>query len=173
MLDGKHLFLGMRNLARLLFLLILLNTLASCGLFRKVHQTSTSSGKEQKWVQEALAYLGKPYCNGGQDTKCFDCSGLVWRACKSVGCEVPRTCEALYAFGKPLQRNAVKPGDLVFFNTSAKGGKKANHVGIVTHTGENLRFVHASSSKGVMENTLADTYYRNALLGFMRLPCAE
>lgn len=170
-----HLFLGMVQLRRLFLWMILTAVLSACGLFRKTVQEPSTNNKRSKVVTEALSYLGKPYCNGGEDTRCFDCSGLVWRACKSAACEVPRTCELLYAFGKPLAKQAVKPGDLVFFNTSAKGGKKANHVGIVTarNGDDDFRFVHASSSKGVMENQLSEKYYKNTFIGFLRLPCLE
>ena len=58
----------------------------------------------------------------------------------------------------------VKHGDLLFFATA--GGKRVSHVGIVhtiTDDGE-IKFIHASTSKGVIISSLEEAYWDKAFL---------
>jgi hypothetical protein len=101
----------------------------------------------------------------------MDCSGLVYRVYReATGASLPRTVAALHAWCEPLDRAALQPGDLVFFNTS---GPLA-HVGIYVGEG---RFIHAASEgseTGVTEDSLDAPYWRKAWAGAGRvLPPAE
>ncbi|WP_435524963.1 C40 family peptidase [Chryseobacterium indoltheticum] len=63
----------------------------------------------------------------------------------------------------------VKPGDLLFFATS--GGSRVSHVGIV-YTIENdgeIKFIHASTSKGVIISSLNEKYWNKAYLHAQRV----
>ena len=57
---------------------------------------------------------------------------------------------------RKVTKSDLKPGDLVFFNTS-KRKKGINHVGVFL---KNHYFIHASTSKGVIISSLHENYYR-------------
>jgi cell wall-associated NlpC family hydrolase len=95
-------------------------------------------------VATALTLRGTPYRNGGSDPSGFDCSGFVQWVFAQHGTGVPREVRDQYRVGDEVDEGEVRPGDLVFFETVAKG---ASHVGIAIGNGE---FVHAPSSRGVV-----------------------
>jgi len=65
-------------------------------------------------VAYCRAQLGKPYKWGATGPDSYDCSGLMWAAYKSVGITIPRTTAVQIASGKPIKRNQLQPGDLIF-----------------------------------------------------------
>jgi cell wall-associated NlpC family hydrolase len=76
---------------------------------------------------------------------------------------LPRTSEAQFKIGRPVPDTRLRPGDLVFFQTSAQ---PISHVGV--WLGEN-QFVHASSGKGVIVSSLAEPYYSKRFRGAKRV----
>ncbi len=115
-------------------------------------------------VDAAERYLGVTYRYGGEDRKGMDCSGLVWRAWMDAGGdEIPRTSRQLFQTGIAVAPGQERRGDLVFFATS---GKSVNHVGITDGRG---RFIHASSSRGVVWDELGETYWITHYRGARRL----
>ena len=76
--------------------------------------------------------------------------------------KIPRNSAKQAEFCYKLDTNKVETGDLVFFATG-KDPKKVSHVGIVV---DDNRFVHASSSKGVVVSQLTQPYYQQRLLMF-------
>jgi cell wall-associated NlpC family hydrolase len=62
--------------------------------------------------------------------------------------------------GEKVKMKELKPGDLVFFATG-KRRRKITHVGLVTEVRgrENIKFIHASSSLGVIETNLYSDYF--------------
>ena len=111
-------------------------------------------------VQIARDLIGAPYRYGGtQPGYGFDCSGLVFYSYKQGGVSVPRTAAQQRQYAMPVSASGLRPGDLVFFDTRAKGG----HVGIYSGQG---RFIHAPSSGGkVREEQLGKPYWRKRWLG--------
>ena len=95
-------------------------------------------------VRTALGLIGVPYRNGGSDPSGFDCSGLVQWVYARHGTALPREVRDQYRFGREIDLAKVEPGDLIFFETIARG---ASHVGVVIGEG---RFLHAPSSNGVV-----------------------
>jgi cell wall-associated NlpC family hydrolase len=95
-------------------------------------------------IATALTLRGTPYVNGGNDPSGFDCSGFVQWVFAQHGTGLPREVRDQYRAGRKVDEDELKPGDLVFFETVAKG---ASHVGIAIGNGE---FVHAPSSQGVV-----------------------
>jgi len=57
-------------------------------------------------------------------------------------------------FSIEIPKNQLQTGDLVFFITTE--GSKVNHVGIYLSEG---RFVHASSSRGVIVSSIAEPFF--------------
>jgi hypothetical protein len=102
------------------------------------------TGAESAVVRTALGLLGVPYRNGGTDPSGFDCSGLVQWVYARHGTALPREVRDQYRVGREVDLADVVPGDLIFFETVARG---ASHVGVVIGEG---RFLHAPSSNGVV-----------------------
>ncbi|MFB3881842.1 MAG: NlpC/P60 family protein [Armatimonadota bacterium] len=115
-------------------------------------------------VESALKYRGVRYRYGGTTTRGMDCSGLVSRVLNSHGISAPHNSRALYRLGKPVARDDLQSGDLVFFSTRGRG---ISHVGIYMGDG---KFVHASSGKGsVRVDTLNEGYYARRYVGARRV----
>lgn len=112
-------------------------------------------------VTTARVYKGTPYRTGGTGNAGMDCSGLVLTSYKAIDQALPHSAIKLSKMGKRASSRKLKPGDLVFFATGKKK-RRINHVGIVTSADKkgNVRFIHASTSKGVMESGLTDTYWK-------------
>jgi peptidoglycan DL-endopeptidase LytF len=73
-------------------------------------------------VQDTLKYQGVPYLWGGATTKGFDCSGFVYYMFHSHGINQTRSTSAnLFKMGKPINKEALQPGDLVFFAVNTSG----------------------------------------------------
>ena len=107
---------------------------------------------------ESASWIGVPYRNGGISKRGVDCSGLTSAIYKKV-------------YHKKLQRNSddqrekdckkiskgkLREGDLVFFHNGRKK-KHATHVGIYLKNG---KFIHTSTSRGVIISTLDDEYWK-------------
>lgn len=122
----------------------------------------------RKVAEEALSWIGTPYKYAGCDKKDgTDCSGMVMRVYEDVtGSKIPRNSAKQAEFCYKLDTNKIETGDLVFFATG-KDPNKISHVGILI---DDNRFVHASSSKGVVVSELSQPYYRQRLLMFGRVP---
>jgi cell wall-associated NlpC family hydrolase len=112
----------------------------------------------------ALEFRGVPYRNGGADPSGFDCSGLVAYVFTRYGRELPRVTHLQFTVGRPIDRGALRAGDLVFFSTVAPG---ASHVGIALDDDE---FVHAPNSNGVVRvDRLTASYWRSRYIGARRI----
>ncbi|MDR2100077.1 MAG: C40 family peptidase [Campylobacteraceae bacterium] len=106
-------------------------------------------------------WLGTPYKMGGTTKNGVDCSGFVIAVYKDVyGKNLSRSSAEMFKKDAvKIERSSLREGDLVFFRTDGGSKKNPNHVGIYLKDG---KFVHASTSKGVMINSLDETYYKNA-----------
>ena len=83
----------------------------------------------------ARQYIGTPYCTGGKNPRCFDCSGFTKYVYNQQGIKLPPTAQGQYRIAKKITAAKVTPGDLVFFVT--KNGY-AYHVGIYVGNGKVL-----------------------------------
>lgn len=115
-------------------------------------------------VNKAREFVGVPYKWGGTDPNGYDCSGFVQEVFRLAGHQVPRLADVQYEKLDKVVSEDLKVGDLVFFNTDGSG---ISHVGI--YTGDN-NFLHASSSRGVVESSLEENYYKSRYVGAARLP---
>lgn len=114
-------------------------------------------------VQSAIQYVGVPYVFGGSSPYGFDCSGYVQYVFANCGMSLPRAADDQYEVGVPLEQRELRTGDLVYFSTYAYG---ASHVGIYLDDG---RFIHASSSRGVVIDSLYDGYWVETYIGARRV----
>ena len=104
---------------------------------------------------EAAQWIGTPYRSGGQSRKGTDCSGFVRQVYKKVyDIDLPRSTTEQVEEGKRVRHRKLREGDLVFFHGSKR--RRANHVGIYLKEG---KFVHASTSRGVMVSRLDEDYW--------------
>lgn len=133
---------------------------------RSLH--SNFSGKNSREVieliKDAEKYLGAPYKFGGNTSAGFDCSGFAVKVYDENKITLPRRSADQANTGADIKVKEIKPGDLLFFATD--GGSRVSHVGIV-HTVENsgeIKFVHASTSKGVIISSLQEMYWNKAFL---------
>lgn len=108
-------------------------------------------------------FLGVPYKWGGVDPNGWDCSGFIQEVFRLGGHRLPRMADAQYEACERVALDSLLPGDLVFFNLDGKG---ISHVGV--YTGNGL-FLHASSSRGVVEDRLDSPYFAGAYVGAGRL----
>ena len=117
--------------------------------------TATRSGVETLF-DKGFSFLGIRYLHGGDgpSTGGFDCSGLVRKVFgDALGLNLPRTAAEMAKLGNRVNREELKPGDLVFFNTMRRA---FSHVGI--YLGEN-RFLHAPSTGGFVRVENMDNAY--------------
>ena len=112
----------------------------------------------------ALEYLGVPYRWGGNTPGGFDCSGFTWYVFSRHGMELPRVAADQYRVGERIGRNAVRPGDLLFFETISEG---PSHVALALDAD---RFVHAPARRGkVRVERLSSGYWASRFLGARRV----
>lgn len=129
---------------------------------------SRFSGKVDAEIQEILKdaekYLGAPYKYAGSTSSGFDCSGFTVKVFDENNTKLPRRSEDQSNAGKSITIKEAKPGDLVFFATS--GGSRVTHVGIVHDIGNDgeVKFIHASTSKGVIISSLNEKYWNTSYL---------
>lgn len=140
------------------FGLILLLFLTSCASSK---QASIRKSKIDRVITSARTYIGTPYKYGGTTRAGMDCSGLLLNSFKAIDLSLPRTSEAQSKVGAQVKMKDLEPGDLVFFATGKKR-KKVTHVGLVTEVKgkEHVKFIHASSSLGVVETNIYADYYQ-------------
>lgn len=123
------------------------------------------------YLRESLdSLLGIAYRFGSLNpARGLDCSGLVVHVFSKLGMrDLPRTASGLASLGAHIDKDELRFGDLVFFNTR---GRRYSHVGIYIGEG---RFIHAATrGRKVMESSLAERYYQVRYNGARRLIAPE
>jgi cell wall-associated NlpC family hydrolase len=121
-----------------------------------VPPSSTLGGQA---VAIAEQYLGVPYVWGGASPSGFDCSGLVMYVYGRLGVSLPHNAAAQYSVGTPVPRDALEPGDLVFFDG-------LGHVGIYVGGGS---FIHAPHTGTVVQISSLSGWYSSGYVGARRI----
>jgi len=109
-------------------------------------------------LSEAETYIGTPYRFGGMTRSGIDCSAFVLSVFgATLGMQLPRVAAEQSQEGEKIDKSHLQKGDLVFFSH----GRRISHVGIVYDVAEDgeVKFIHASTSKGVMISSLDDSYW--------------
>ena len=106
---------------------------------------------------ESANWLGVPYRGGGSTKRGVDCSGLVYSIYKKVyHKELQRNSDGQRKKDcRKIRKSKLREGDLVFFHNGRKK-KRATHVGIYL---KNRKFIHASTSQGVIVSRLDEEYW--------------
>lgn len=160
----------------LYFLLLLF--LSSCGTRQKVVLPANFKGPKElsrlygvKITPDDNIYLynagsqwlGVPHRLGGNTKKGVDCSGFVAIIYREIyGKQLSRSSADMLKHNcRKINRGQLKEGDLVFFRTDGSRKKTPNHVGIYL---KNARFIHTSSSRGVMVSSLSEPYYARSFI---------
>ncbi len=123
-------------------------------------------------VMSAMDFLGVPYRRGGNSRESgFDCSGFTRHVFEnSVGLILPRRAaeQANSPDLVPVQKNELKPGDLVFFNTLRR---TFSHVGIYVGNG---KFIHSPRAGGkVRVEDMRQSYWQKRFDGARRAPAVS
>ncbi|NND64146.1 MAG: C40 family peptidase [Flavobacteriaceae bacterium] len=164
----------MKKVLLLTFLSLLL---ISCGSTRKPTETviigntnaSVSTKKISKIIKHAQSFEGTRYKFGGTSKKGMDCSGLVYVSFKQEKIALPRISRDMAKKGIRIRLSETEKGDLVFFQTN-KNRRVINHVGLVVEKKKgDIRFIHATSSKGVIVSSLDEKYWKNAFVEVRRI----
>jgi len=119
----------------------------------------------EKMLMEIIKYLDTPYKYGGNSFDGIDCSAFTQNIYKSVlSINLDRSARLQFKQGIEVDdKNDLKFGDLVFFNTRKR--VKPGHVGIYI---QDKLFVHASSKRGVTISSMDHNYYSQRFMGARR-----
>jgi peptidoglycan DL-endopeptidase CwlO len=113
----------------------------------------------ERAVDIALGYLGTPYSWAGASPAGFDCSGFVMYVYGRLGIGLPHSSSMLWGVGRPVDRNDLRAGDIVFFNG-------LSHVGIYVGNGT---FVHSPHTGDVVKvSRFSEAWYGSTYDGARR-----
>ena len=123
-------------------------------------------------MDEAMSHIGARYRSGSKGPNAFDCSGFTSYVYRQLtGLNIGVSSRDQYAKNKPISRNEMQRGDLVFF-TSPGSGRNVGHVGIVVDVDPmtySFSFIHASSSEGVKVSNSNEGFYARRYVGARRV----
>jgi len=132
-------------------------------------EARTTLEKSEDIIDTALSYSGVRYKYGGTTRKGIDCSGLLYISFMEHDIYLPRISFYMAHEGKRIDLKEVTKGDLLFFTTS-KRRKRINHVGLVVDIeGEEIKFIHATTSRGVIVSSLQEGYWNYAFVKATRI----
>lgn len=167
---------------KLLFIIILLVSFSSCKSSKKAKtskkNTSTVITKNDKKnisqsesiIHFAKQFQGVKYKWGGTTKAGMDCSGLVYESFRTHDIYLPRISRDMAKKGKAISLKQVQKGDLLFFKTSKNRRNAINHVGLIVDIKNNdIKFIHATTSKGVIISGLNEPYWHKAFTEARRI----
>lgn len=157
-------------LPTLLYFLLVACSLSSCRSiapsynYRELARAGITLGMDidehdnHKLYVEASKWIGVPYRNGGNSKRGIDCSGLTATIYNKVyRTKLERTSDGqLKKNCRKINKRNLQEGDLVFFH-GKRSRRTATHVGVYL---KNNKFVHASTSRGVIVSDLNERYWK-------------
>jgi cell wall-associated NlpC family hydrolase len=98
--------------------------------------TRTAAGEDV--VRTAEQFAGVPYLWAGTSGPAWDCSGLTWAVYAVHGVVIPRDADDQAAAGSPVDKDDLRPGDLLFYSTGPDR-ESIHHVGIYVGDGRMIQ----------------------------------
>ena len=133
---------------------------------------STLTSLQSDLVDYASSFLGTRYRSGAKGPNAFDCSGFTSYVFRNFGMTLSPSSRAQGIQGRPVGKDEVMVGDLMFFS-GRRGGNTIGHVGMVIDVDEQsgkIKFIHAAVSTGVEIQSFPDgVYYSQRFIGFRRV----
>ena len=167
----------MKHFVFFIFLAVFITSCKSTApiVTSKKQKNARSENKKTERLAEQLIdiateNIGVRYKYGGTTKAGYDCSGLIYTVFNSENIVLPRNSYAQSKIGVVLnqKRDQVQKGDLVFFKTNKSN--QINHVGIVIEVSdEEIKFIHSTTSKGVIISSTKESYYRKTLVQIHRV----
>ncbi len=121
-----------------------------------------------KAINIAKSKLECKYVWGDEGPNTFDCSGFVYYIFKlQLGINIPRVSKEQSKYGTLIDRQNLKAGDLVFFDTQGENDLNVSHVGIYIGNNE---FIHAATGN-TMKVTISklEGYYSRQYVNARRI----
>lgn len=119
-------------------------------------------------IETATENIGVRYKAGGTTKNGFDCSGLVFSTFESENITLPRSSYQQSKIGRIVKMQQAQKGDLIFFKTNKSN--QINHVGLIVEiNSDEIKFVHSSTSKGVIISSTNEPYYKNSFVQINRI----
>lgn len=132
-----------------------------CSSSRKIRKNEKAI--EERLMRAYSHWKGTPYRFGGSTSSGVDCSALIQNIYrKEFGINLPRTTVEQIKSGKRVKPKNLKSGDIVFFKT----GRRQLHSGIYLRGG---KFMHASTSQGVIISEMKNAYWRKRFVRARRV----
>jgi len=113
--------------------------------------------------------LGCAYRSGGTGPNSFDCSGFVYYVFGHFNIQLGRSSRDQILMGQKVDRNDIRPGDLVFWY---RGKGYVGHAGMVVEvdSNHNFKFIHsATHGKGVRYDYSTSNWYTSTYAGARRI----
>ncbi|EHL86719.1 C40 family peptidase [Coprobacter fastidiosus] len=122
-------------------------------------------------LEYAFQFKGRPYCRGSKGPSSFDCSGFTHYVFKKIALKLNASSAAQYLQGISVDKEDIRRGDLVFFKGRNSSSSRVGHVGLVSEVlpGGKFKFIHASCSKGICEESSDALYYAKRYVGARRV----
>ncbi|MDK2771055.1 MAG: LysM peptidoglycan-binding domain-containing protein [Flavobacterium sp.] len=130
--------------------------------------SSSALSKADLLIEKASQYLGTRYRSGGTTSAGFDCSGLMCTTFKEIDFNLPRSSGSQATIGSKVKKRQAQKGDLIFFATNRR--KTISHVGMITEVdGDEIKFIHSSTSSGVIISSIKEPYYAKRFVQINRV----
>ncbi len=124
--------------------------------------------KRKEIIDFAKTFQGTKYKFGGTSEAGMDCSGLVCTAFEKENISLPRISRDMATKGVLVSYKDIEEGDLVFFKTNRKN--VISHVGLVVEAKRGqVKFIHSTTSAGVIISSLDEAYWKNAFVEVRRV----
>ncbi len=166
----------MKKIPSVNIIVLILSLLLSvqCGTTKSKdlkNKESRTDIQRDKVVNYAKKQIGVKYVYAGNTPKQgFDCSGFTKYVFSNFGYNVPRRSVDYGSTGKKINVKECKKGDILLFTGRNKSKRVTGHVGIVvSNSTGTIKFIHASSSRGIVISDMNVKYYKERILGVRRI----